>query len=157
MHNIQNLSVIWIIDAETKESLINSFEKLAYALSETEEEKKVLKGIQEIKNDKEREEKLTFLMKEKLKLHINWFLIYDNVNAFMKFRIFFHMTQKYGAMEASSLRRRCNIKSNKYITRNPNNIIYIHELDAGENFSLFTKIIDENIGQNRQNLLKENK
>jgi ABC-type glutathione transport system ATPase component len=50
----QKLPLVWEINAETKENLINSFECLAYALSKTEEEKKILKGVQEIKNAQER-------------------------------------------------------------------------------------------------------
>src|SRR3546814_17604867 len=54
----QKLPIVWEINAETKENLINSFECLAYALSKTEEEKKILKGYKEIKNDEEREKQI---------------------------------------------------------------------------------------------------
>ncbi len=55
-------------NAETKGSLIGSFENLAYALSKTEEEEEVLRELQDIKNQEEKRRKNYFIHKVKIKI-----------------------------------------------------------------------------------------
>ena len=60
-----------------------SFENLAYKLSKTEEEKKLLKELFETKNSSEKKEKLISFVRDHLKLQSPWFLIFDNVENFL--------------------------------------------------------------------------
>jgi shikimate kinase len=54
----QKANFVWEINAETWLSLTQSFEKMAYALCQTEEDHKLLRSLQAIQNTTEREEKI---------------------------------------------------------------------------------------------------
>lgn len=135
----QKSPVIWEINAETKGSLIGSFENLACALSQTEEEKRTLRGLQDIKGAKEREEKLIRLIKERLRSQPNWFLIFDNVEKFTDIQNYFpsdpHVWGK-GAVIVTT--RDSTIQNNNHIT----NTIHISELDSKEKLDFFMKIMN---------------
>ena len=72
---------VWEINAETKETLYESFESLAQAVSKTEEDQKHFSEILKTKNFGNREQRLLQFVKEKLKYAQNWFLIFDNVES----------------------------------------------------------------------------
>jgi tetratricopeptide (TPR) repeat protein len=136
----QDARVIWEINAETKESLAHSFESLAYALSQTDEERKILREIQEIKNNQEREEKIILFVKSKLKLHSPWFLIYDNVEKFNDIQHHFpHDPKLWGEGRALITTRNHHIQSNTQI----NHAFEVGDLSATEKLDLFTKIMRE--------------
>ena len=71
----QKASVVWKVNTETQETLMESFETLAEALSQTQEDKKIFLEIQEIKNTQKRKEKIIVWVRQKLHAHSNWFLI----------------------------------------------------------------------------------
>lgn len=75
----QKANVIWELNAETSGSLHASFVKLAHALSKTENDRKLLRGLLEIKNATEKKEQLISFVKGYLKLLSPWFLVFDNV------------------------------------------------------------------------------
>jgi DNA-binding CsgD family transcriptional regulator len=77
----QEASVVWEINAETEETLILSFEKLAEALTQTEVDRRKFIKI-ESKPSPKREEKLLKYVKEKLSSRPYWVLFYDNVEKF---------------------------------------------------------------------------
>lgn len=134
----QKSSIVWEINAETTGSLISSCEKLAYALSKTEEEKKILRELHDIKNTQEREDKIILLVKEKLKYHSNWLLIYDNVEKFMDLQKYFPFDPDvWGRGKVIITTRDSNIKNNSHI----NNSLQIGELDPKEKLNLFIKIM----------------
>ena len=56
--------MVWEINGETKESLLMSFEELAFRLSQSPEDKDELKEIGEITNPVEKEKRLIFLLKK---------------------------------------------------------------------------------------------
>ncbi|EKE09983.1 MAG: Tetratricopeptide repeat protein, partial [uncultured bacterium] len=85
----QKENVIWEINAETHESLRASFENLAQALSQTEEDKKELRGLLEIKDPTKREENILQFVKKHLSSTPNWVLIYDNVENFLNIQDYF--------------------------------------------------------------------
>lgn len=131
-------SVIWEINAETKGSLMDSFGGLAYALSQTEEEKKMLNDLQDIKNPDEREEKIIILIKERLKLRKNWFLIFDNVEKFSDIQKYFPSDSNiWGNGKIIVTTRDANIKNNSHI----NHFLPIGELDQEERSRLFMNIM----------------
>ena len=92
----QNANVVWELNAESEESRNDSFESLADVLSKTEEEKKKLREVQDIKAVKEREDKIILFVRNKLKHHSNWLLIYDNVEKFTDIQRYFPHDQVHG-------------------------------------------------------------
>ena len=135
---LQKTNVIWEINADTKENLINSFENLVYALCKTKEEKKILRDLQEIKNPQEREEKIILLLKDKLKSVSEWLLIYDNVEKFTDIQKYFPYDPiGWGDGKVIITSRDNNIENNSYVSH----VIQIKELDIREKLTLFTKIM----------------
>lgn len=132
-------SVIWEFNAETKESLNCSFENLAYALSETEDEKRMLRGMQEIINPKDKEDKVILFVKTKLKSHNSWFLIYDNVEKFADIQKYFpYSSDTWGKGKVIITTRDSNIQYNNHIK----STIVIGELGLSDRVILFNNIID---------------
>ena len=136
----QKSNVIWEINAETPESLKSSFENLAYALTKTGKDQKILREIQGIKNSTEREEKIIQFVKECLKKHLNWFLTYDNVEKFSDIQRYFPRDfATWGQGKIILTTRDSNIQNNKHI----NYIIHIRELNLHQKINLFTKIMNQ--------------
>ncbi|HUX79460.1 MAG TPA: tetratricopeptide repeat protein, partial [Alphaproteobacteria bacterium] len=140
----QKANIVWEINAETHESLERSFENLAQALSKTEEDKKTLRGLQEIKDPQEKEEKLIQFVKEHLKSHANWFLIYDNVEKFADVQKYFPQDVNiWGQGKIIITTRDSNIENNSYVCY----ALQIGQLSQNQKLHLFMKIM--NHGKNR--------
>jgi tetratricopeptide (TPR) repeat protein len=135
----QKLPVIWEIDAETRRTLVNSFEKLAYVIFKTEEEKRILKEIQDIKNSAERDEKIIHLIQERLKSQSGWLLIYDNVEKFNDIQNYFPFDPRIWGKGKVIVTTRDSTIQNNYI-QTPN-IIQVGELDPEEKLYLFKTIM----------------
>jgi tetratricopeptide (TPR) repeat protein/DNA-binding CsgD family transcriptional regulator len=134
----QKNKVVWEISASTRESLMASFESLAYTLCTSEQERKVLQTLQNIKNNVEKDEKIISFVKEKLKASSNWFLIYDNVERFTDIQKFFpYDSNVWGNGKIIVTTSNGNTKNNNLI----NNFIYIGELSPKEKLNLFIKIM----------------
>ncbi|AIL13688.1 hypothetical protein IM40_09675 (plasmid) [Candidatus Paracaedimonas acanthamoebae] len=135
---IQHASVVWEINAETKASLINSFENFAYVLSQTEEERKLLKDLRDITNPQEREDKILLFIKDHLRYQPNWFLIYDNVEKFTDIQKYFPQDfDAWGKGKIIVTTRDSTLQNNSYI----NKILYISDLSSQEKLTLFMKIM----------------
>lgn len=135
---VQNANVVWEINATTSESLKDSFESLAYALCKSEEDKENLLTLQNIKNKKEREEKILIFVKEKLKTNSNWFLVYDNVDNFLIIQKYFPSdTTVWGKGKVIVTTNNSNAENNNLI----HTFIPMGELSQEEKLHLFTKII----------------
>lgn len=151
----QKNKVIWEINAETKESLMNSFKDLAHALSKTEACRNELAELQAIKDSKERENQLICFVKKRLKLNSDWLLIYDNVEGFNIISDYFpHNPESWGAGKIIITTRDGNIKNNSHM--NAHNIIYVNELLENEKIALFTSIID-GVSQQKLDLTRREK
>jgi tetratricopeptide (TPR) repeat protein/DNA-binding CsgD family transcriptional regulator len=136
----QNASVVWEINAETKESLMISFEELAYALSQSQEEKSELKKIQAVKNPDEKEKQLLLFVKEKLRSRPGWFLIYDNLEKFSNiFKYFHYQISEWGKGNILITTRDETLQNTSYI--NVEHVMPLQELKKEEAFELFTKIL----------------
>jgi tetratricopeptide (TPR) repeat protein len=134
----QNVNVVWEVNAATRENLKDSFERLAYGLCKSEEEKKVLVGLQNIKNKIERDEKILLFVKEKLKDISNWFLIYDNVDKFNDIQKYFPSDSTvWGKGKIIVTTSDSNTKNNSLI----HNFIQIGELSPQDKLTLFMKIM----------------
>ncbi|EKE09933.1 MAG: Tetratricopeptide repeat protein [uncultured bacterium] len=134
----QNAKVVWEINAESEDKLINSFENLAEALAITEAEKEKVRGIKDIKNADEREKKIIFFVRDKLKRIPNWILIYDNVEKFKDIQKSFpHDPSVWGRGKVILITRDNNIKNNNNI----NEAIQIGELSPEDKLALFVKIM----------------
>ena len=79
----QNIPIVYEINAETKSTVITSFQNLADNLvkSETSKEKAEFNSIQQIKNEEEKEIRIVSFVKGLLKKRSNWFLVYDNTES----------------------------------------------------------------------------
>ncbi|OJX10511.1 MAG: hypothetical protein BGO77_02870 [Caedibacter sp. 37-49] len=135
---LQKANLIWEINADTKENLINSFENLVDALCKTKEEKKILRDLQGIKNPQEKEKKIILLLKSKLKEISEWLLIYDNVEKFTNIQKYFpYDPESWGKGKIIITSRDHNLGNNNYI----NHTIQIKELNAKEKLTLFNNIM----------------
>lgn len=138
----QKTNIMWEINVETQETLKDSFEKLARYLAKTEEVQKVLREIQDIKNFKEKEEKILEFVKKNLKLNSHWLLIYDNVEHFSDIQKYFpHDNESWGTGKIILTTRNTNIQNNSQISR----MIPIGELTQEQKLELFTKIISHGV------------
>jgi tetratricopeptide (TPR) repeat protein/DNA-binding CsgD family transcriptional regulator len=137
----QPASVLWEINAETKESLVSSIEQLLYALCDSGRARENLNKIIEIKDSEQREKQLIMLLEQKLKQHPNWFLIYDNVETFKSIQSYFPCNAKaWGNGRVIITTKDINIKNNNHIKNS--NIIEIEELSKSEKYDLFSKIVE---------------
>jgi tetratricopeptide (TPR) repeat protein/DNA-binding CsgD family transcriptional regulator len=135
---LQNLPIVWEINSETRESLINSFENLLLHLARREEDKKTLKELQDIKDVSKREIRTLDFLKEKLKSHSSWLLIYDNFEDIEDLQQYLPNDPTiWGSGKFIVTTRDKNIANNKYI----NNIIDVKELNDQEKTLLFSKIL----------------
>lgn len=134
----QSAPLIWEINAETKESLIRSFDRMIERLSTTAEDKKTLNSLQEIKDLGKREEKIFSFVKEKLKALPGWFLVYDNVENFADIQNYFPQDREtWGRGRIILTTRDSNIQNNKRV----NSVIKIGELNSNQKLALFSKIM----------------
>lgn len=136
---LQNTPVVWEMNAETKETLLHSFEILAYVLSKSNEDKRIFKGFQELKNAEDREEKIILFAREKLKLFPNWLLIYYNVTNFGDIQNYFPQEVGWGKGIVIIITRDSNIQNNSHV----NHVVQIGELNEQQRVELFMKILNK--------------
>jgi len=135
----QKSPVVWEINAETRESLVTSFEALARALCQTDEEKRILRGLKDINNFTEKEEKIIHLVRAQLKAHPNWFLIYDSVDKFSDIQKYFPSDANlWGKGKIIITTQDARIQNNNYLK----GVLLVGELDSGEKLSLFMNIMN---------------
>jgi tetratricopeptide (TPR) repeat protein/DNA-binding CsgD family transcriptional regulator len=146
----QNFTIVWEVNATNRETLMASFERLAYALCKSEEERKLLQGLQNIKDDLERGEKVLIFVKGALKSNSNWLLVYDNVEKFTSIRKYYPSDSTvWGNGKIIITTTNSNTKNNSLI----NNFINIGELSPQEKLHLFKKIMaqkDETLDKDQE-------
>lgn len=134
----QKANIIWEINAETKETINESFEDLADRLAVTHEDQRILTGIINLKDSAKREEKIVQFVKERLRASQNWFLIYDNVEQFTDIQNHFPKDPgSWGEGRIILTTQDNNIENNKYV----NNTIVLNALSTEEKLNLFIKIL----------------
>jgi tetratricopeptide (TPR) repeat protein/DNA-binding CsgD family transcriptional regulator len=134
----QKSNDVWEINAETQENLKDSFDNLAQTLAKTDEDRKILQLLREIKNTSEREESILQYVQQRLRLRANWLLIYDNVERYADIKKFFpYDADLWGRGSVIVTTRDTNIQNNNHISH----VIHIGELDPKEKLVLFRGIM----------------
>lgn len=150
----QKARLVWEINAENKESFINSFKSLAYALAKTKDQKDALDFIQKIQNHEEVEKQIVLFVANALNELSDWFLIYDNVEEFSDIKNYFPQNSlQWGSGKVLVTTRNSNIKNTGYIK--PENAIQVEELNHIEAITLFSKILYNDKYSNLPNTQKE--
>jgi tetratricopeptide (TPR) repeat protein/DNA-binding CsgD family transcriptional regulator len=148
----QNLPVVWEINAETQESFRDSFENLAYALSNIDKQKKVLRDLQNISNAKERENRIMQLVKEYLKSLPDWLLIYDNVGQINDIQKYFPSDRNvWGKGKIILITRDRNSQHNGHVGFT----VFVDELNQREKLDLFFNIIGQSSVSSSSSMDKE--
>ena len=136
----QDAPVVWEISAESKESLMSSYEDLAEALAKEEADKKRLRAINEINKSKERETKIIHFIKEKLKTYPNWILVYDNLEKFTDITPYFPSDlEVWGSGKVLVTTRNGNIHNSNYV----DHVVPIGPLNSDQKYVLFCKILKQ--------------
>lgn len=139
----QQASIIWEVNAETPQSLKASFEDFAHVLATTEEDKKNIRVLQEIRDSDQREKQFIRFVKDHLRSSQNWLLVYDNVDKMDDITAYFPSDFKtWGQGNIILTTRDSTIKNNKNVTHT----IQIEELTEEEKLELFSKILYESNG-----------
>jgi len=137
----ERFSVAWEIKAETKESLMSSLESLAYVLSKTTEDRKLLHEIQDTKNIQDKEERVLFFVREHLKSRPHWLLIYDNMDTRLGIHKYLPDDQEtWGQGHVIITTQNSQIQ----VSRNVNHVVYIGELNPEQKLKLFLNIMAKN-------------
>jgi tetratricopeptide (TPR) repeat protein len=137
-----NAPVIWEINCETTDSILSSFEQLAYFLSQNPEERNELLNINKNQNQDEKKNKLVFFLSQRIKKHEKWTIIYDNLKSFHDIEAYFQYdSQIWGNGDIIITTTDENITNNIYI--NPNNVIHVDSLSNKEKLYLFKSILSD--------------
>jgi tetratricopeptide (TPR) repeat protein/DNA-binding CsgD family transcriptional regulator len=136
----QDTQIVWEINSEVKETIVSSFERLAYALAKSEEDQRSLRALQDMNSLPEREDKIILFVQEKLKNYPNWILIYYNLEDFSHIEKYFPQDFGWGRGKVIVTTTDNNIQDNKYI----NQVIEVGELNEKQQLDLFVKILHKN-------------
>ncbi len=135
---LQETPVIWAINAETKESLLLSFQNLANNLANTPLLREQLRSISEL-GDYDKEKRLFMFITRLLKRYPNWILIYDNVEDYTQLKRYFpHSSRVWGKGSVIITSQDMHISNTSYIK--PDKIVIVEGLKPRESLSLFKKI-----------------
>ncbi len=136
-----NAPIVWEVNAETPETVLNSLEDLAYSLSETSEDKLELEQLKKTNSIKSREYKLLHFLKVKMRGHPNWLLIFDNVEKFSDIQAYIPLDSKtWGSGNIIMTTRDANIQKNNYI--GAGNALQVGPLNLEERKQLFFSIMN---------------
>jgi tetratricopeptide (TPR) repeat protein/DNA-binding CsgD family transcriptional regulator len=141
----QQTDLIWEINSETQESVLESFEELSQALAISDKDKKTLDKITEIKDPIERQSGIINFVHEKLITRYSWVLLFDNVDNLKLIQSYIPhkiSTPHKGIVLITTRFKDLNLKNG-----NPHTI-YINELDSKDKLSLFLKIMNSDNGRN---------
>lgn len=136
---VSDAPVIWELNAEKKESLLNSFQNLAIALAKNTKRTEDIQHVLDTQNIDQKEKLLLPLVRSWLKEEQNWLLIYDNVEDLSLIKDYFpHDSMVWGNGKVIITTRNNNIQNTEYITHN--DIIKLEELNDDQKLILFSKI-----------------
>ena len=135
-----NYPVIWEVNAESKDSLINSFKGLAHGICHSKEDREALHGVENIQDLNLKEEQLLLFVKKRLQMVPNWLLIYDNLEPIGDLK--YYLPQNPGVWGNGKLiitSKDSNLAHTNFLS--PNHVIELGELTPKEALGLFTKIL----------------
>lgn len=153
---MQNCRIVWELNAETSDKLLHDFECLAHALAVKEELLASIESIKKIKNHQEYIERLLYFVKQQMKKHNGWFLIFDNVENLNDIRSFLPADHKsWGRGSVLITTRNSNLVQGSLIK--DSHFISIEALSPQEQFEMFRKTLNlPNIDERKTKLfLKE--
>lgn len=135
--NKKKFGVVWEINAETKDSLINSFNDLAFVLATTKEQKREWLLMQKIQDANIRSIEIIRFVSHLLKESPNWLLIYDNVEHFMEIKEYLPQDLEiWGNGKVILTTCDLNIYNNQ-----SKNVFVLGELNSNEMLELFCKVV----------------
>ena len=112
----QDRSIIWEVDAASTETLLSSFEKLAYFLLESKEDREEMEYIEKVVTSEAKIKKLEYFIEKKARIHENWLIIYNNVHSFNAISQYFpHDNKVWGNGSVIIITRNHDIKNHPYI------------------------------------------
>lgn len=134
--------IIWEINAESKETIVASFQRLAYAMCVSPEERAEISQIKELPDLDERKRRIVFFLRSAIKNYSSWLLIYDQVKDFHDIMHYFpHDEGVWGGGKILITTSNNNIIHSSYIS--DESIIYIPELSEEEKLKLFVSIVGQ--------------
>jgi DNA-binding CsgD family transcriptional regulator len=125
----------WEINAERAETLLSSFNNLAYHLARSPEQKAVLSEINTLQDTSTRTQRLLQFVQEILQKQSSWLLIFDNVDDLPLCRSFLP-TRTWGEGKVILTTRNQNIKQLPLIS----SVLDVSELNEEEAFILFVNL-----------------
>lgn len=147
----QDAEIVWEINAEGQETLLSSFERLAYSLSKSDVDQQALKTLLDTKNAQKREDRLLLFIREKMNAFSNWIFIFYNANDFHNIQKYMPQDCEWGPGKVIITTTDNNIQNNKYV----NQIVQVGELNEAQQMELFIKILNK--GSSEQFTLDQKK
>lgn len=136
---LQKTTLIFEVNAGTKESLLISFGELAYVLAKNEDQKRELFRIKNESKQEDYEKQLVLFVQKQLKKEKSWFLIFDNVCAIEAIGPYIPFNSKlWGEGRVLITTRDNTIVDTPY--SQSHQILPIGELTPCEKMELFSKI-----------------
>ncbi len=136
-------SLIWEINAESKDTIISSMQQLAHEAAKNSADHDELEQIKTIRNVSEKERRLWLFLSKSIRKYNGWLLIYDNVRNFQEvIKYFPHDENIWGNGKVIITTSNANITHSDYIS--DKNVIYVNDLNNIEKLRLFTNIISGN-------------
>lgn len=139
--SLKRYPIVWELNAETKESLIESFEHLAYAISKTEDEKAELTRIRSMTNESEKKKFLILIVQRHFRnIKKPWCLIFDNVEKFTDIQECFPKnTAAWGRGQVLITTQNEHIVNNSQL--GSRTIVHVEAFSDQERFSFFAKLV----------------
>lgn len=132
--------IVWLVNAETRQNLLVSFETLAYALCDNNLDRQELRNILNIKDFIKQEAQLLLFTQKQLKQADKWLLIFDNVTSLQDIVGYLPLsTDGWGSGSVIITTRNSNIINNEFV--NANNVIQVGAISRAEKLELFKRII----------------
>lgn len=137
----QSSNVIWEINAETENSIVNSLGDLANGLAKTKEQKEKLAFINSIKEYKEKNKRLLEFISGLLNKAKKWYLLFDNVDDFNMVKKYIPYNEKaWGKGKIIITTRNENIKNVNYLHKDY--VVAITDLSIEESSRLCCDIMN---------------
>ncbi len=132
----QDVSINWEINAESQDSIVNSFFRLADILATNDDLKHELGQIRKAKKDNRRQKKLQTFITKRMRQNDGWVLILDNVEKLADLRPFVPEDEKLWGKGTVIITSR---EPSKH--RDPKYVIEIDRLTDQQKLDLFKSII----------------
>lgn len=142
-------SLIWEINTENHEAIIDSLKGLAHALCKSQEEKNEFSKIENIQDIHLLERSIYLFLSKVIHNFPDWIIIYDKVKSFQDIMKYFPYDETiWGDGRIIITTNNVNISLSNYIA--DENLIYVEELNDQQKFDLFYSIISTKNNRNKE-------